>query len=99
MREEPDCVRSLALAVAQGRRDDRTYDFIAAKFDEGVKKRTNPGKAGCHYGILRVGGDENFDMALEGLDDREYCFFKVRIQEIRLLLEAIYLHIEGRSRC
>jgi len=60
-------------------RVDHTNGFIATKFDEGVKKRTNPGKTGCHPGILWITGDENFDMTLEGLDDRKYYFLKVRI--------------------
>lgn len=34
-------------------------------------------------------------MAFEGLDDRKYHFLEVRIQEIRLLLEIVYLRVEG----
>lgn len=60
-------------------RADGTYSFIAAKLDEGVKKRTNPGEAECHSGIRRIGGDENFDVILEGFGDWGYHFLKVRI--------------------
>jgi hypothetical protein len=75
-----------------------TYDFIAAKFDEGVKKRANPCEAGGHSDILRISGGENFDVTLEGLDDGKYHFLKVRIQEIRLLLETLYLrHRRGHA--
>ena len=56
-----------------------TYGFVSAKFDEGVKKRTNPSEAQRHFYILRISGDKNFDMTFEGLDDRVYHFLKVRI--------------------
>ena len=58
---------------------DGTYCFITAKFDEGVKKRTNSDEAGCHPDILRISGDENFDMTFDGLNDRKYHFLKMRI--------------------
>ena len=76
-------------------RADRTYGFVAAKFDEGVKKRTNPGETEGHSDVLWISGDKNFDMTLEGLDDGQHHFLKARIQEIRLLLETVYLHKGG----
>lgn len=78
-------------------RVNRTYGLVAAKFDEGIKKRTNPGKAEGHSGILRISCDEDFNMTLEGLDDGKYHFLEVRIQKIRLLLEVVDLHTEGRA--
>ena len=74
----------------------RTYGFITTKFNESVKKRANPSEAEGHSGVLRIGSDENFDVTLEGLDDRKYHLLKIRIQEIRLLLEATHLR-KGRT--
>jgi len=93
MREEPYCAQLLALTVTVG--VDRTYGFITAEFDEGVKKRTDPGEAEGHFGILWISGNEDFDMALKGLDDGKYHFLKVWIQEIGLLLKIAYLRKEG----
>lgn len=71
-----------------------TYGFASSEFDEGVKKRTNPSEAKGHSGILRI-SDENIDMEFEGLDDREYHFLKVWVQEVRLLLKTAYLYDEA----
>ena len=35
-------------------------------------------------------------MTFEGLDNGEYHFFKVRIQQVRLLLETVYLRRKER---
>ena len=90
MREEPDFFL-LSVRSVCNERVGCTYGFVSAEFDEGVKKRTNPSKSAGHSGLLRISGDKNFDMTFKGLDDREYHFFEVWIQEIRLLLEAVYL--------
>ena len=84
--------------AAGGGRVGRTYGFVSAKFDEGVKKRTNSGKAGRNSGFLWTSSDENFDLSFEGLEDGEHHFLKVWIQEIRLLLEAVYLY-EKKCKC
>ena len=68
-----------------------TYGFISAKFDEGIQKRANICEARGHSDVLRIGSDEDFDVTLEGLDDRKDQFLKVWVQEIRLLLEVLYL--------
>lgn len=75
-----------------GGRVGRTYGFVSAKFDEGVKKRTNTREAEGHSGFFWANSDENFDLTFEGLEDGEYHFLEVWIQEVRLLLEAVYLH-------
>ena len=64
---------------------------MAAKFDEGVEKRANPCEADSHSDILRISRGENFDVPLDGLDDRKDHFLKVRIQEVRLLLVTFHL--------
>jgi hypothetical protein len=92
VREEPDCSQSLAHSIRGNGRVCRTYCFVSTKLDEGVKKGTNASEAGRHSCVLWISGDEDLDLTFEGLEDREHHFFKVRIQEVRLLLETVYLY-------
>ena len=96
MREEPNYAQSsVSTTASQGTRDSmHTYSFIAAKFDEGVKKRANSCEAEGHSDGFGISSDENFDVVLKGLNDRRYHFLKVGIQEIRLLLVTFYLRKE-----
>ena len=99
MREEPDYAQVISPDIAGdwARLPTRTYGFMAAKFDESIKKRANTCEAESHSDIIGIGCGENFGVTFEGLDDRKHHFLKIGIQQVRLLLVTFYLRIKGRT--
>ena len=77
MWEEPNCSFSNRqfLLLPEGPGELITYSFVSAKFNEGVKKRTNPSEAEGQPDIFWISRDENSNMVFKGCDDREYHFF------------------------